>query len=457
MPQPHAPLRAVAPLGPWEARRRFPAPVPALAAGAAAVAGWLAAMAGGGAAAGTRLHPHPLFRRPHGAMAFSRPMPASAVRPRSAALRRPTAVPGPTVPGGPPPAPGPPSRRAPPTLLSAALLLVGLAGEVLLLLLWWPVAAFGRRRGLRGEVADQPRWAVAGLAGAATPLEVEPWSGVRWLPKLDLTAPDTEPRPGEQVLPCFPLEAMAYLPESRRMLNIIEKRYRQMYSDILFNGSRQFVVAFTPPTGLFDGTYLAEVGVVFYLEELEDVAAQTLDRVKWRCQHSVRQRVRIVRPLNPAALGDRSTYMRVVVEELEEAPEQEPSKEAEEAISDTFRAIVELQRRVKESPRFEVDLAVETLTGMGAPGKDGLWRTARLWQSLLMSRVGSVQQNRDAATLDMLNVWMQRRANGETDFVKDTRIDWAKMQRGDQVTLEWEALPPDLRQAILEMHRVYDE
>lgn len=38
--------------------------------------------------------------------------------------------------------------------------------------------------------------------------------------------------------------------------------------------------------------------------------------------------------------------------------------------------------------------AVETLTGMGAPGKDGLWRTARLWQSLLMSRVGSVQQNR---------------------------------------------------------------
>lgn len=40
------------------------------------------------------------------------------------------------------------------------------------------------------------------------------------------------------------------------MLNIIEKRYRQMYSDILFNGSRQFVVAFTPPTGLFDGVDL---------------------------------------------------------------------------------------------------------------------------------------------------------------------------------------------------------
>lgn len=54
-----------------------------------------------------------------------------------------------------------------------------------------------------------------------------------------------------------------------------------MYNDILFNGSRQFVVSMVSQ---FDNRF-AEVGVVFYLEDLKEVSEQTGDRIKFICSH----------------------------------------------------------------------------------------------------------------------------------------------------------------------------
>lgn len=310
------------------------------------------------------------------------------------------------------------------------------------------------------------QWTVAGISGEegfnldkAGPADTEPWNAIRWLPELDINnEEESEPKPGERVMPCFLIEAMAYLPDSKRMLNIIEKRYRQMYSDILFNGSRCFVVAFLPPDGAFKGKFMAEVGVIFYLEELEDLSEQTQDRVKWRCVHTVTQRVRIKRVLNPHVLKKRPTYLRVVVEDLEEEDDEETdTKEAEDAVTAAFNAIVKLQQTVGEVTRFEVDTDLEPLVNMGAKGKLGLWKTARLWQSLLMSRIGSIQQSRDAATYRMLNDWMAKRAQGLTDFVEDPNIDWEKVKPGEQVAIDWKTLPLDLRRDILEMHKLYEE
>jgi hypothetical protein len=42
------------------------------------------------------------------------------------------------------------------------------------------------------------------------------------------------------VLPLFPLGAVVYTPYSEHRLNIFEPRYRAMYNDILFSGSRRF-------------------------------------------------------------------------------------------------------------------------------------------------------------------------------------------------------------------------
>ena len=97
-----------------------------------------------------------------------------------------------------------------------------------------------------------------------------PWPASR----RETLAPSTHGRPrppqGTSVMPLFPLGA-AYLPHTTPVLNIFEPRYRAMYNDILFNGARRFMVTnVEPETGA-----LAEVGVVFYLDELKEVSEQT--------------------------------------------------------------------------------------------------------------------------------------------------------------------------------------
>ena len=72
-------------------------------------------------------------------------------------------------------------------------------------------------------------------------------------------------------VPVFPLSGALLLPGGQLPLNIFEPRYRAMYNDILFNGARRFMVTnVEPETGA-----LAEVGVVFYLDELKEVSEQT--------------------------------------------------------------------------------------------------------------------------------------------------------------------------------------
>ena len=88
-------------------------------------------------------------------------------------------------------------------------------------------------------------------------------------------------------MPLFPLGA-AYLPHTTPVLNIFEPRYRAMYNDILFSGARRFMVCNV------DGATgrLAEVGVLFYLDDLKEVSEQTGDRVKFVGSHSVSGRGR---------------------------------------------------------------------------------------------------------------------------------------------------------------------
>ena len=78
------------------------------------------------------------------------------------------------------------------------------------------------------------------------------------------------------VLPVFPLGSTAYIPHTNHELNIFEPRYREMYNDILFNGSRRFAVPVCDP----DTGRLAAVAPVFYLEDLKEVSEQTGDAIK---------------------------------------------------------------------------------------------------------------------------------------------------------------------------------
>ncbi|CAK0812781.1 unnamed protein product [Prorocentrum cordatum] len=132
-----------------------------------------------------------------------------------------------------------------------------------------------RRRGARGAPG-----APGHVAARAEEQEGTDGIGkVRYLPPLDYgQKPDLEPSPGSLVLPCFPLGAV-YMPYASPMLNIFEPRYRKMYSDILFSGGRRFIV---PPIrqGPADDVSLGEVGVVFYLDDLQEVSEQTNDQAR---------------------------------------------------------------------------------------------------------------------------------------------------------------------------------
>mmetsp|Transcript_20312 Transcript_20312/g.64915 ORF Transcript_20312/g.64915 Transcript_20312/m.64915 type:complete len:328 (+) Transcript_20312:32-1015(+) len=215
-------------------------------------------------------------------------------------------------------------------------------------------------------------------------------SSVNWV-TVDASGPDVEPteEEGTSVMPLFPLGA-AYLPHTTPVLNIFEPRYRAMYNDILFNGARRFMVTnVEPETGA-----LAEVGVVFYLDELKEVSEQTQDRVKYIGQHRVINRVRLRRVLNPSVVATRDTYLKAEVEVLSDSDQQEEGKPdeglaAEEAAAEElFVSLVDAQKSLGEEPRFTDAVkgraARSRLVAVLAPGDPSRTLPRRL--ALLRSR-----------------------------------------------------------------------
>lgn len=171
--------------------------------------------------------------------------------------------------------------------------------------------------------------------------------------------PETSKEEGTLVYPLFPLGSIVYLPETEHVLNIFEPRYRQMYNDILLSGSRSFAVTMVGEDGSF-----AEYASIFYLDELKEVSEQTKDQVKYVCRHKVTKRVRLKKVLNPSAFRDRSTYLRVEVEEVADEPDTEAgggdSEDSTEAdiveLCRDMDTVVDLQNSFNEEPRFSPKL-----------------------------------------------------------------------------------------------------
>ena len=259
-----------------------------------------------------------------------------------------------------------------------------------------------------------------------------------WLPPLDPTKEteeiDPEAEPTTMVLPVFPLGSTAYMPHSDHILNIFEPRYRQMYSDILFNGSRRFAVPVShPETGR-----LAAVAPVFYLEDLKEVSEQTQDAVKYVCSHKVIGRVRMVRTLNDSVWRDRSTYLKAVCEPLEDVDDDEDLSTREGQLTERFARVIEQQTALAEPVRFTENL-VETLSA--ARGADGLWRLAGLWQSLLQNRISAKESELSNEIQTLLRNFL---ATQGTDMQS-------------KVTVQFDALPADIRAEFSRLQQAYRE
>ena len=230
---------------------------------------------------------------------------------------------------------------------------------------------------------------------------------VSWLPSLDSQkqSPITEVPDGAEILPLFPLGGIVYTPHSEHVLNIFEPRYRQMYNDILMNGSRRFVVSMSHPNeqGCF-----AETGVVFQLDDLKEVSEQTDDQIKYVCNHHVTGRVKIHRVINPNDWDTRETYLKIegtIVEEEDDTDEEkdeniyealaaiaDPANKYEKALKKSFSDLVDKQHELEEDVRFTKE-SVKTLAVAPGGSETGLWTTVRLWQSFIEQRLLATQND----------------------------------------------------------------
>lgn len=222
---------------------------------------------------------------------------------------------------------------------------------------------------------------------------------VAWLPTVIGKKTDSELsniKEGAEVLPLFPLGGFVYTPNTEHVLNIFEPRYRQMYTDILMNGTKRFVVATSHPS---EQGRFAQTGVLFELEDLKEVSEQTADQIKYICNHKVTGRVTIHKVLNPQVWQTRETYLKVVGTIHDDSgKDEEESKvtdvtgfaKEEEELKAAFKELVDIQHELEEDVRFTRD-AVRTLAVKDGSGSDGLWQTVRLWQSFVDQRLMAAQ------------------------------------------------------------------
>jgi len=232
---------------------------------------------------------------------------------------------------------------------------------------------------------------------------------------------------------------VTYLPYTNHVLNIFEPRYRKMYNDILFNGARRFAVCnVDQDTGRF-----AEVGVIFYLDELKEVSEQTDDRVKYVGTHSVKGRVKIKKVLNPSEAATRESYLRAEVEEFNDLDGDGAGPAAEKAVEDAFLELVRVQADLGEEPRFTEAVKSSLVLGPGRSEEDkGLWQTIALWQQFLEQRTAVLGQK------------MQRDIQkGVVTYLKDNALQEDLVNARGEVRME--DLPAPLLQEIRSIQERY--
>lgn len=302
-------------------------------------------------------------------------------------------------------------------------------------------------------------------------------------------------------LPLFPLGSIVYTPNSEHVLNIFEPRYRQMYNDILMNGSKRFVVSMCHPAE--DGRF-AQVGVLFSLEELKEVSGMTADRVKYICNHRVTGRVRLHKVLNPEAWESRDTYLKVqgtiiddtghlaakkeedtdddddndndgevekkmdediaktLVTQMKKAAmaEVHPRTPEEETLAKSFSELVELQHDLSEDVRFTRASVRSFGVADGTDIDPNLWTSIRLWQSYAEQRLvagqNEMQKEFQERLVDYLRKDMEKRSGGGGEGGGSSGASGASKKSGGEdlpSAIGFQDLSPELQSELIDLQK----
>jgi len=280
---------------------------------------------------------------------------------------------------------------------------------------------------------------------------------VSWLPSVEGAKGSNMPiettKQGSEILPLFPLGGFVYTPNTEHVLNIFEPRYRQLYTDILMNGSKRFVVATSHPT---EKGRFAKTGVLFALEDLKEVSEKTQDQIKYICNHKVTGRVTIDKILNPEAWETGDTYLKVEGTIHDDSGKDDPEdtrqksddvydavvaaaiKKIENDLRTTFGKIFDLQQELEEAVRF-TEVASNTLAVKDGPDEDGLWQTIRLWQSFVEQRLMARQNELQLEFQDKLKDFLK-----EEKGLKNNELPSA---------IGFSDLTPELQQELQELQK----
>jgi Lon protease-like protein len=263
---------------------------------------------------------------------------------------------------------------------------------------------------------------------------------VDWLPNVQGSASSSSsssssPTTTTTTLPLFPLGSFVYTPNSEHRLNIFEPRYRQMYSDILMNGSKRFVVSMSHP---IEPGQFASMGVLFELDKLQEVSEQTNDAVKFICDHKVTRRVKIHRIINPEAWETRKTYLKTEATILPEDDEMDEDLANQKSLLDAFVQMVDIQHELEEDVRFTKSASATLAIKPGA-GENGLWRTINLWQKFVAQRFIARQQELERDFQEKLQNYLKREKGlkpsefpsivGFQDLPQDLKTEVVKLQK----------------------------
>jgi Lon protease-like protein len=262
---------------------------------------------------------------------------------------------------------------------------------------------------------------------------------VDWLPNVQSSASSSSSSSptsaATTTLPLFPLGSFVYTPNSEHRLNIFEPRYRQMYSDILMNGSKRFVVSMSHP---IEPGQFASMGVLFELDKLQEVSEQTNDAVKYICDHKVTRRVKIHRIINPEAWETRKTYLKTEATILPEDDEMDEDLANQKSLLDAFVQMVDIQHELEEDVRFTKSASTTLAIKPGA-GESGLWRTINLWQKFVAQRFIARQQELERDFQEKLQNYLKREKGlkpsefpsivGFQDLPQDLKTEVVKLQK----------------------------
>lgn len=204
---------------------------------------------------------------------------------------------------------------------------------------------------------------------------------VLWLRPLSRSVSTVEVTgiPGGVVLPFYPMrlsEMDLGVPHGHQTLEIKEPCYIQLYDDLLLSGARSFLVSpIHPETGCF-----AQYGIVYQLEDLQEVSTRTGGDVKYICEHSLSARMRIRQVLNPSAWWEGTTYLQVEAEYFQDIDTEEDLTSLELKV---MLALKQLPPLLKELEEIHCTPAAfeEVLEDLDATRntEHGLWRVAELW------------------------------------------------------------------------------